>query len=144
MQNLTMIMAAIALSRKTSLVYLMAAVLAVASSGIEAANIYSTSFESSQGYVLGGLNGQDDWQADTSSGDCVVQSSVSSSGSRAVQIVSDGGFTSRSALHLGAIRQVSIPTETQPLVTISQDMRINSLDEAVDFRTFQAANWHES
>jgi len=86
-------------------------------SQVEAVPVYSTSFESSEGYVLGNLAGQDGWDLGGT-----VQSSQSSAGSWGMEIVSGSG-SSRSSYY-GARRAFSAPTGSLPLVTISQDVMI--------------------
>ena len=95
-----------------------------------AVSVYSTSFEESEGYILGDLHGQQGWVGEQSPGECFVQFVDSSSGSWVVQIIPDGSC-SYTALHYGAERLLPDPTAANPVVTISQDVKITALlDEA--------------
>ena len=99
--------------------------LCLAAPAVRAAPVYATDFESAEGYSLGGLNGQQSWTADA---DTVVQNSQASSGQYAIQMTADGSYVDM--WHTMAARAFTDPTGVNPLVTVSQDVRVSARDEA--------------
>lgn len=91
--------------------------------------VYATGFESPE-YGIGDLDGQQAWTADTdpAPNDCVVQGGIGIGGSQAVRIVADGNLPG--IWWLGAQRDFVDPTPGNPVVSVSQMVRITSLNEA--------------
>ena len=100
-------------------------VMAVAPAAAWGVTIYATDFEQSEGYSLGGLNGQQGWTGDV---DTTVQSGDKSSGDWAVQMAADGSYTSQ--FNDMAKRTFTDPSGTYALVTIAQDVKVTATDEA--------------
>jgi len=87
---------------------------------------YQCDFETSEGYTTGGLAGQNGWLADT---DTTIQTALVSSGLQAVQMVAKlADYTGQFGLMAG--RSLVDPTSTDPLITLSQDVRISARDDA--------------
>ena len=117
-------------ARSNAMIVLFCLLVCGGASSVSAMAVYSPSFESVEGYFLGDLDGQQGWTADAAPGDSAVQAADSSSGLWSLQITSDGGYVARNVLHYGAKRSFAIPTNTHPLVTISQDVKITAMQEA--------------
>lgn len=90
-----------------------------------AAQVYRCDFEAAEGYTVGGLNGQNGWVADGAS---IIQTGQTSSGSRALEMVAMGDYSGQFVNM--AERSLADVTEDNPLVTITQDVKITDLDEA--------------
>jgi len=98
---------------------------AIAPAAAWGATIYATDFEQSEGYSLGGLNGQQSWTADT---DTTVQGGQKSSGDQGVQMTADGSYTGQ--FNLMASLALTDPSGTYSQVTIAQDVMVTAPDEA--------------
>ena len=113
--------------RRAALVAVLVGAMApLAAAGVVA---YATGFEQSEGYVPGGLNGQQGWTASPLTGECVVQSATVADGAQAVQIIPDGGYNG--SWHLGAEHGFADPTGANPIVEIEQFVRITRKNEAM-------------
>lgn len=90
--------------------------------------VYSTDFESSEGYSTGDLAGQDGWVDGSACASAVVQTADVSSGSQAVEVAveSDNWTGSR---HKVITHSLTDPTAANPDVTIIQDVKLVT-DEA--------------
>jgi hypothetical protein len=106
----------------------LAAVLGCAvSAPTMAALVYSTGFESGEGYSTGNLVPQNSWdRADqpTQTPAVTVQNSVAASGSQAVQFTTSGTAGGSSFIFHPDVYDAI--TNGNPLVTISWDMRVNA------------------
>jgi PEP-CTERM motif len=94
---------------------------AVAAAGL----VYECDFETSEGYTAGPVSGQNGWTGATGAD---VQTADASSGSQALEMVAQDAYNG--FFHTAASRSIADPTGDNPLVTVSQSVKVSALDEA--------------